>query len=161
MLIPQLNTWVLPIASTTKCEVVDRNLNTWSNLFQTCVIMVHVLWSSIKHTSVVLHTCVWSREATAPHSHTYGQTHYINNRHNYGINEPTSKDQDWKANQILIIGECLKVRDSLYNQAIIWVRIILNHNNIIRVISPKYYVDPCMVYISKWYQKKNIVKYPK
>ena len=76
---------------------------------------------------------------------------------NHGIKEPTHGYQNSNTSQILIFGEYVKVRESLYTQVIIWVDNIMNHIDT-RVILPRY-EGLYIVYRPKWYQKKNTIKY--
>jgi hypothetical protein len=51
----------------------------------------------------------------------------------------------------------VKVRESLNTQVITWIKTILNHFNT-SIILPRY-EGICTVYIAKWYQTQNIMKY--
>ena len=67
---------------------------------------------------------------------------------NHGIKEHTCEYQNCNTSQILIFGEHVKRRKSLYTRATIWVNIIINHiNTVFR------YEGSCMVYRPKRYQK--------
>ena len=72
---------------------------------------------------------------------------------NNSIKEPTHGYQNWNTSHILIFGGCVKVRDPLYTQVIIWVDAILNHIDT-RANFPTY-KSSSMVYRPKCYQKQK------
>ena len=66
-----------------------------------------------------------------------------------GIKEPTYRYQNCNTTQILIFGEYVEVRESLYIQVVIWFNTILNHI-VTRAVVPRYQ-GFCMVYVPAWY----------
>ena len=62
-------------------------------------------------------------------------------------NLPTHGCQNCNANPILIFSGCLKVRESLYTEVIIWVNTILNHIDTM-VILPRY-DNSCSMYLDR------------
>ena len=70
---------------------------------------------------------------------------------NNDIKTHTQGYQNCNTSQILVFGEYVKMRKSLYTQVIIWVDNILNHLDT-RALLPRYQ-DSCMVYRPEWYQK--------
>ena len=63
---------------------------------------------------------------------------------NTNIKDSTHGYQNHNNNQILIIGGYVKVSESLYTQAIMWVNIILNHTNTMATLPG--YEGSCKVY---------------
>ena len=57
-----------------------------------------------------------------------------------------------------MFGGCVKVRESLFTQNIIWVDTILNHIDIGAILSK--YAGFCMVHKLEWYQKHNYYHEP-
>ena len=72
---------------------------------------------------------------------------------NNGIKEPIRGYQNCNLNQILMFGEYVKMRESLYTRDIVWVNTILNHIDI-RMILPSY-ESSCMMCTPKWYQRQK------
>ena len=67
---------------------------------------------------------------------------------NSGIEEPNHEYQNGDTSQILIFGEYVTVRESLYTRVVFWLNTILNHIDT-RTILPKY-EGCCMVHRPKW-----------
>ena len=72
---------------------------------------------------------------------------------NNSIKEPIRGYQNCNLNQILMFGEYVKMRESLYTRDIVWVNTILNHIDI-RMILPSY-ESSCMMCTPKWYQRQK------
>jgi hypothetical protein len=68
---------------------------------------------------------------------------------NHGIQEHTHGYQNSNTSLVLIFGGYVKVRESLYAQVLIWVKINLDYIDT-RVIVPRS-KGPCMAYRPKWY----------